>query len=151
MEVNQIKRLPLEFRQIYRNHFITIHTRITRGRIKTVYHFMVIGELNDKTVKTFLEKVVDDRNDSFKLNLALGYILRHIESGELRFFYPSQNSMLLDLPILIDDKQDIQQVLEKLSIDYLNAHVYTQRPSTKWLIAKIICLRFDTFKVTPSR
>ena len=111
---------------------------------------MVIGELNDKTVKQFMEKVVDDRKDTFKLNLALGYILRHIESGELRFFYPSQNSMLLDLPILIDNRQDIKQVLEKLSVEYLNAHVYTQLPSTKWLIAKIICLRFDTFKVTPS-
>ncbi len=112
---------------------------------------MVIDDLNDKAIKQFLMKVIDDRNDSFKLNMALGYILRHIESGELRFFYPSQNNMLLDLPILIDSRQDIQQVLEKLSIDYLSAHVYNQRPSTKWLIAKIICLRFDTFKVTPSR
>ena len=151
MELDQIKRLPLEFRQIYRKNFNTIHTRITRGRIKTVYHFMVIGELNDKEIKKFLWKVVDDRNDSFKLNMALGYILRHIESGELRFFYPSQNSLLLDLPLLIENKQDIREVPEKLSVDYLNAHVYTQRPSTKWLIAKIICLRFDTFKVAPSR
>ena len=106
MEVNQIKRLPLEFRQIYRKHFTTIHTRISRGRIKTVYHFMIISDLDNEAIKQYLMKVINDRNDSFKLNMALGYILRHIESGEIRFFYPSQNSTILDLPVLIENRHE---------------------------------------------
>ena len=150
MELNLIKRLPSEFRQIYRKNYNSIHTRVFRGRIKNVYHFMIINDLNDSTVKKFLGEVVDDQSGDFKLNIALGFILRHIETGELRFFHTSQNSMLLDTPTLIDHKRDTSAVLEKLNMTYLTAHVYSQRPSTKWLVAKIICIRFDTFKVTPT-
>ena len=150
MELNRIKRLPSEFRLIYQKNYSSIRTRVTRGRIKTVYHFLVINDLNDRMVKKFLGEIIGDQSGNFKLNLALGYILRHIETGELRFFHPSQNSMLLDLPALMDDQRNTSPVLEKLDIDYLNAHVYSQRPSTKWLVVKIICLRFDTFKVTTS-
>ena len=150
MKVKHIRRLPLEFRQIYRTNYNSIRTRVSRGHIKNVYHFMITGDLNNKKIKNFLGEVTDDQIGGFKLNVALGYILRHIESGELRFFHTSYNSMLLDTPALIDENQDISEVLEKLNIEYFNEHVYSQRPSTKWLVSKIICLRFDTYKITPS-
>lgn len=150
MELNRITRLPSDFRQIYRKNYNSIRTRVSRGRIKNVYHFLIINDLNDQTVKKFLGEVLADESGTFKLNIALGYILRHIETGELRFFHTSQNSMLLDTPALIDNKRDTSVILEKLNMAYLTAHVYAQRPSTKWLVSKIICVRFDTFKVTPS-
>ena len=61
MEINEIKRLPLEFKQIYTANYNSIRTRITRGRIRTVYHFLIIDDLDNSTIKSFLDEVAEDQ------------------------------------------------------------------------------------------
>ena len=73
------------------------------------------------------------------------HILRNREDNVLKFFHPSNNNMLFKLPLKVDtDYKNLKD--ELLNTDWYE-FVRQQRPSTKWLVEKIICIRFDIYKL----
>ena len=88
---------------------------------------------------------VREKYARIKVNMSLGYILRNSEDNALKFFHPSNNNMLFKLPLKVDtDYKNLKD--ELLNTDWYE-FVRQQRPSTKWLVEKIICIRFDIYKL----
>ena len=50
-----------EYKAIYRNHYKTIYTRVSKGRLRTMYHFLITGDYS--------------RKNTYKINVAFGFIL----------------------------------------------------------------------------
>jgi hypothetical protein len=47
----------------------------------------------------------------FKINLSFGFILRNVETGELRYYHSSQNnSRFFDAPHLIRTEEDLERL-----------------------------------------
>ena len=54
-----------------------------------------------------LEQLFRNQTARFKINASLGFILRHIETEELRYYHSSQNQgCMLEAPHLISGQED---------------------------------------------
>jgi hypothetical protein len=78
-----------ETRVLYPRHWKSIQTEEATGnRIQDRYNFT----LNEMTASTFLEMVrylYKQQITAFKINLSFGFILRHIQTGVLRYYHAS--------------------------------------------------------------
>jgi hypothetical protein len=138
-----------EYKSIYKKHYQTIRTRVTKGRLRTVYHFLVTGDYSRNKAKEYISEIDMElnRNNTYKINVAFGFILRNHRTGDLRFFHPSQNSMLYELPMKVKNRKDIKKILDDLESEDARAYAMAHRPSTVWRMEKIVCVRFDVYKL----
>ena len=139
-----------EYKEIYRKNYRTIRTRIEKGRFRTVYHFLVTGDYSRDKAKDFIA-AVDFQFSSqnlYKVNVAFGFILRNVRTSELRFFHPSNNSMLYEIPAIMAGRNDIVKLIDDMEKEDARTYALAHRPSTSWRVAKIVCVRFDVYKTT---
>ena len=130
------------YRDIYRKHWKTINSQKI-GVLKDIINFPVYNLDDNELIKVL--DTIKEKYRRIKVNISLGYILRNREDDELKFFHPSNNNMLFQLPLKIDnDFKNLKD--ELLNTDWFEV-VRQQRPSTKWIVEKIICIRFDVYKL----
>ena len=141
-----LQQVPDEYKQIYQRHWNTIKTKAKQGMVKDTYHYLVLSNSNNEIID-FLRDTMNLYNRRFKINVAFGFILRNRITDDLRFYHPSNNTMLLKLPKLIDDQNDINKLIEEMEDDDILEYVRSQRPSTDWIFERIICARFDIYKM----
>ena len=132
---------------LYRRHWSTIKNSVKRGVFKDVYHF-VIYDYTMMQIKEFLDEVKRDMdNKRFKINAAFGFILQNRSTDELKFFHPSNNNKIWEIPQLIENTEDFAKLRDDLERDDAFEYARLQRPDTSWKVAKIICIRFDVIKL----
>ena len=138
-----------EYKPIYRKHYQTIRTRVNKGRIRTMYHFLVAGDYTREKAKEYFSSIQLElnRENSYKINAAFGFILRNHRTQELKFFHPSNNSMLYELPVIVKKREDILKILDDLEKVDAIAYGLAHRPSTEWRMEKIVCVRVDVYKM----
>ena len=130
------------YRGIYRKHWKTINSQKI-GVLKDIINFPVYNLDDNELIKVL--DTIKEKYRRIKVNISLGFILRNREDDELKFFHPSNNNMLFQLPLKIDnDFKNLKD--ELLNTDWFEV-VRQQRPSTKWIVEKIICIRFDVYKL----
>ena len=118
--------------------------RVTKN--KTVYN-VVTNDLENghKEFKDAIEEIYEQQENSFKINLMLGVILRHIVTGEFRYFTPYSNDYLLPQTQLIASRIDVDSFLKKLKdIDPAN-YVRNKRPNSSWKPFMITNIQIDVF------
>ena len=97
-----------------------------------------IDELRDH-----LYSIDDNNNDkgTYKINLALGMILRHANTGEFRYFIPYRNEMLFDTPYVISRRANLRRLLLRLKKIDIKSYIERQRPNSKWnlFLLPILC------------
>ena len=130
------------YRNIYRKHWKTINSQKI-GVLKDIINFPVYNLDDNELIKVL--DTIKEKYRRIRVNISLGFILRNREDDELKFFHPSNNNMLFQLPLKIDnDFKNLKD--ELLNTDWFEV-VRQQRPSTKWIVEKIICIRFDVYKL----
>ena len=76
-------------------HFL-VDTEMENGRHK-VFNFQM-SKLDTKIINEKLEEVFNKLDSAAKINIALGFVLRNIETGEYRYFYAHENNTLFENP-----------------------------------------------------
>ena len=72
---------------------------------------------------------------AFKINVSLGFFLRHMETRELRYYHSSQNnSRFFYVPHLIRTEEDLERFLDELQGQDILEFIRQQRPDTKWIV-----------------
>ena len=95
-----------------------------------------------------LQAIFRSQKNAFKINLAFGFILSNVEKGEKRYYYPSQNGLILDEPLVVADEADLQRVLQRMGeTDWLE-YVSQQKPNSKWQIALLTNVAFHLYPLT---
>jgi hypothetical protein len=54
----------------------------------------------------YLKTIRAATNRRFKINVSFGFILKHRATEELRFFHPSNNTLLFETPMLVANETD---------------------------------------------
>ena len=145
-----LQNVPEEYKDIYSRHYDTIRTRVFRGRTKYVYHFLLTENYNLSLLGEYLSVIRSDHENGYKINAAFGFILKNLDTQELKFFHPSNNNTIFELPKRILDEQDYENLREDLERRDVVEYANTQRPGTKWRVVKIVCMRFDVYKLPDS-
>ncbi|CAH1802437.1 unnamed protein product, partial [Owenia fusiformis] len=130
---NEDGEIDQDLKQIYESHGRVIKLDHSRGTIQDVYNFhLADGQLSYNQVNEQLNEIFNEQKHVFKISLSLGFVLRNIETNQLRYFYPHNNEGLLSSPILISDTEDLEELKRKLNdLDFINL-VFKLRPNTKW-------------------
>ena len=85
-----------------------------------------------------LRNIYNRQRSAFKINLNFSFVLRNVETGELRFFYASNNTNLLSIPMLVHNERTFRDVIEVIrTLDVLE-WVRNQRPNSKWVFYRLI-------------
>ncbi len=94
-----------------------------------------------------LQLAMVNYNEKVKMNIAFGFILKHRTTVELKFFHPSNNTMLFEVPRVLGSPNDYHKLIDDIEHQDAVEYARSQRPSTKWTVERIICVRFDTFRL----
>ena len=112
-----------------------VDSELQKGR-HSVFNFAV-NNLTAQVVEEKLDRVLDKLKCVAKLNLALGFILKNIEDGKLRYFYAHENNTLLEQSKLVSNKDDMAELKEILKKTDVIESCTKERSNTKWSFFKL--------------
>ena len=84
-------------------HFLT-DTEMENGRHK-VFNYQ-LSKLDPNLVNEKLDQVFEKLGCAAKINIALGFVLRYIETGEYCYFYAHESNTPFDKSILLFTKAE---------------------------------------------
>ena len=107
--------LSAAMREVYQEHWSSIRTHHRTGqRVQDVYNFR-IRDLNLHSLTEELQQMFRSQTVRFRINVSFGFILRHVETGELRYYHSSHNQgRLLDIPPAITNQKDFDAFLSSI-------------------------------------
>ena len=137
--------VPDRFRDIYRKNWSTIKTSVKKGRLKDVYHFPIspVDRIPGK-----LDDILRNYDKSVKINVAFGYAMTSKTTGEIKFYHPSNNTMVFDTFQLVTGPSDANRIKDDIEREDLLEIARNSRVSTVWQIDEIICIRFDVVRLS---
>ena len=110
-------------------HFL-VDTEMENGRHK-VFNFQM-SKLDTKIINEKLEEVFNKLDSAAKINIALGFVLRNIETGEYRYFYAHENNTLFEKTHLLCTKADLKTIQGKVEKFDIVEQCTQERQNTKW-------------------
>ncbi len=81
----------------------------------------------------FVDELYKEQKQTFKLNLAFGFILKEKVTGELRYFIPFSNEAVLSAPIYISRYSDLGRLKKQLARLDITQYVQNRRPGSNWV------------------
>ena len=102
--------IPDEYKEIYQNNWSVIRERVKVGRVKDTYNFPLFT-ISDSEIAQKVEHVLGQYNQSIKINIAFGFILKHVTTEDMKFFYPSNNTLLFEAPRYLRSISDYHSLL----------------------------------------
>ena len=130
-------------RQIYVRNFHRIRDTETINRRSKIF-LRYLNHSNSPLIETIahiLKDIFLRQTNAFKINMSFSFILRQRETGEFRYHYASDDDQLLNSPRLIRNRHDLDNLLDFLTSQDFPSRLKDQRPSTKWVIERIVSLR----------
>ena len=94
-------------------------------------------------IMSHIEDIYENQNNSFKLNINLGFILRNQKNGAYRYHIPYGNSYLFRTPFTITRHGSLRALKNKIKRLNPAAYVENQRPNSVWELAYITNIHFD--------
>ena len=141
-----LEQIPAELRQLYKRHWNTIKKSFKRGVIKDVHHYPLLKGSNDEILANLTETLAN-YTGNVKINVAFGFALQNKGTDEVRFFHPSNNTMLFDTPRFEASANDQRRLENDIEQEDGFEYARLQRPSTVWSVKTLMCVRFDIFKL----
>ena len=146
MDPAVLSQIPDGYKHLYQQNWNTIKTSVKRGLLKDVYHFPLLTTSNGEIV-TRLQEMLAGYNNKIKVNVAFGFVLYDRINNLLKFFHPSTNTRFFDTPRLLANSTDFQKLADDIDHQDVVEYAHSQRPTNKWIVERIICVRFDIFKL----
>ena len=136
MEVDPIRPDDSIEEQVYKDHWSSIRTHHVLGQnVQDRYNFRLETLSTDDLP---LQDIFKAQQHPFKVNLSYGFVLHNNESGEKRYYHPSQNNArVLDQPILVRNQVDLDKFKESVKQVDLLEWARQQRPNSKWVVDKV--------------
>ena len=134
---------------MYHRHFHQIKNQdIHNHRTRTYVRYLVENNYTlFQAMQNIINQIYTLQTQAFKMNLSFSYILQQQETGEYRFHYDSINLRLLELPKLIRNREDLNELIEHLATKDFPSIVKEHRPNSKWMVERIVNLRLNLFIV----
>ena len=85
-----------------------------RNELYACQHFLTDTKM-ENLVNEKLDQVLEKLDCAASINIALGFVLRYIETGEYRYFYAHENNTLFDKSILLCTKTDLTTIQNKVN------------------------------------
>ena len=122
--------------ELYTANYRAIRHYVRPNRVQTLYNIRLVPTMESLTTR--LEQIFNDQSTAFKINGSLGFVLRHRVKNDLRYFHSSVNNhRLLDMPILVNNRDDFQDFIDAIDWDKILEIVIQQRPDSTWVVDEV--------------
>ena len=131
---NLTENMAAAEQQLYVSHWSAIKSYSHISKVQSVFNL----RLNESSIPDLapkLQAVFDSQKNAFKLNSSLGFVLRHNDTAELRYYHSSiNNNRLFDEQTLVDSPSDFHNFVEKLEETDFLEHARQARPNSEWVV-----------------
>ena len=106
---------------------------------------------NDIDIDTIISEITDiaqRETRAFKVQFSFGFILRHVDTGDFRYFIPDRNETVLNRPFFISTMADVEKLRRELEALDLMHHLLKNRKDTKWKLFFLSNMKIYIFKTS---
>ena len=115
-------------------HFL-VGTEMENGRHK-IFNFQ-LSKLYTKIINEKIEEVFNKLDSAAKINIAQGFVLRNIDTGEYRCFYAHESNTFFEKTHLLCTKADLITIQGKVEKFDIVEQCTRERQNTKWRLKLI--------------
>ena len=120
-------------------YWSSIRTFSKHGKVQSLHNFYFRNF--EHMIDTIAERIMRDQQTRFKLYYSFGYVLRNIDTDELRYYHPfSNNAQVLDVAVTMSNTSELEELLRKIAAKEFLENF--NRPDTKWKLLQITNLVF---------
>ncbi|XP_041481009.1 B lymphocyte-induced maturation protein 1 homolog [Lytechinus variegatus] len=119
--------------EVYREHWLNIRDRRSFGRVHRFYNYH-LPDLSNDILREIAQKVFEEQSTAFKINASYGFILCNNETNECRYYCTSNNTKILNEPVLISDHLSFQRFMDTFLKEDTLEYARTLRPNSKWVV-----------------
>jgi len=134
-------------KEVYEANIPLILENHREGAMHSVYNKPLTNDFEINELIFAAEDIFQRQQHAFKLTLTFDFILVHTEEKRYRFFKPYESDSVIESPIFISKRTDLQKLRRALNKLNVRQYLMNQRPDTKWkalLISNAIFVIDDT-------
>ena len=136
-----------KLKEIYQQNAHVIDRGFRQGNHMDEFNFVINNNSTYEELHNHLRDIYQRMNNSFKINMAFGFILKNVEDESYRYFYAHNNAGIFDTPKTISNANDLINLFQSLKqIDILQ-QLFLKRPNTKWTVYQVCNVRYVVFKM----
>ena len=118
-----------DIKEFIKKYWSSIRTFSRKNKVQTIFNFYYNKDLKEM-VQNITEAIMKEQKNCFKINYSLAYVLRSIETNELRYFHASfNNHLMLESALLISSRQELLDFLNSIAEKSFIENI--TRPDTK--------------------
>ena len=88
LENQQMDETDADIKEFTKKYWSSIRTFRKKNKVQNIFNFYYNKDLKEM-IQKITETIMKEQKNCFKINYSLAYILRNIETDELRYFYAS--------------------------------------------------------------
>ena len=140
MQEEEIEESDPNLKEFIKKYWSSIRSFIRNNKVQSIFNFYYNKDLKE-LIEKILEIILKQQKTRFKINYSLAYILKNIETEELRYFHASYNNhLMLKTALLISNRQELLDFLNSIAEENFIENI--TRPDTKWKIVQISNITF---------
>ena len=140
VEDEQMDETDDDIKEFIKKYWSSIRTFSRKNKAQNIFNFYYNKDMKEM-VQNISEAIMKEQKNRFKINYSLAYVLRNIETNELRYFHASYNNhLMLETALLISNRQELLDFLNSIEEESFIENI--TRPDTKWKIIQILNLTF---------
>ena len=140
VEDDQIDGTDSDIKEFMKKYWSSICTCSKKNKVQNICNFYYNKDLKE-IIPKITEAIMKEQKNCFKIIYSLAYILRNIETDELRYFHASYNNhLMLETALLISNRQELLDFLNSMAEESFIENII--RPDTKWKIIQISNITF---------
>ena len=140
LENEELTESDPEVKDLMQKYWGSIRSFTKKGKIQNIYNIFYDRDFKD-LIETTAERIMTYQKNRFKINYSLGFILKNIETKELRYYHASfNNAQILETALLINNQKDLINFLNSLAEE--SFYDGLTRPDTKWKVVQISNITF---------
>ena len=140
VEDEQMDGTDDDIKEFMKKYWSKIRTFSRKNKVQNIFNFYYHKNLKEM-VQNISEAIMKEQENRFKINYSLAYVLRNIETNEIRYFHASYNNhLMLETALLISNRQELLDFLNFIAEESFIENI--TRPDTKWKIIQVSNLIF---------
>ena len=112
LENEELTESDPEVKDFKQKYWESIQSFTKKGKVQNMYNVFYDRDFKD-LVETRAKRIMTHHKNRFKINYSLTYILKNIQTEELRYYHSSyNNAQMLDTALLISNRKDLMDFFE---------------------------------------
>ena len=140
LENEELTESDPEVKDFMQKYWGSIRSFSKKRKVQNIYSIFYDRDFKD-LVETIAKRIMTHQKNCFKINYSLAFILKNIETKELRYCHASfNNAQILETALLINNRKELLNFLNSLAEEsFYNGLI---RPDTKWKVVQISNITF---------